>query len=195
MRYYLILCNIAEKIVLNSYFNSYIFFCIILAGILVGAQTYPALETFVVFVYCNHIILASFILEVVLKLMSEGTDIHRYFTGEEYHWNIFDFLIVLFSLPIINTGGQVAFLRLIRLMRLGKIFKKVPQLRMIINGLFGGMKSIAYIVILLFLVFYLFAITGILAFQRNDPWHFRSVSISLTTLFQIATLTVRYSMI
>lgn len=173
-----------------NHFNNYIFFCIILAGLLVGAQTYPSISEFSPLTYIEHFILASFALEVVLKLMSEGTDPWVYFSGKEWHWNTFDFLIVLFSLPIMDTGGQVAFLRLIRLMRLAKLFKKVPQLRMIINGLFGGMKSIAYIVILLFLVFYLYAITGLLIFHTNDKWHFRSVTVSLATLFQVATLCV-----
>ena len=50
------------------------------------------------------------------------------------------------------------------------------------------MKSIGYIVILLFLVFYLYAVAGIYAFRANDPWHFSSLPIALLTLFRAATL-------
>eukprot|EP00602_Paraphysomonas_sp_CaronLab_P011043 CAMPEP_0185021914 /NCGR_PEP_ID=MMETSP1103-20130426/4615_1 /TAXON_ID=36769 /ORGANISM="Paraphysomonas bandaiensis, Strain Caron Lab Isolate" /LENGTH=879 /DNA_ID=CAMNT_0027553709 /DNA_START=140 /DNA_END=2780 /DNA_ORIENTATION=- len=137
----------------------------------------------------DNFILASFSLEILLKVMSEGMNPINYWTGLEWHWNNFDFLIVVFSMPFIPVGsGQVAFLRLVRLMRLAKVFRKVPQLRMIMTGLMGGLKSIVYIVILLLLVFYLYAIAGIFFFRKNDPWHFRSIAISLTTLFRLSTL-------
>ena len=50
-----------------------------------------------------------------------------------------------------------------------------PRVKMIVMGLIGGMKSIGYIVLLLFMVFYLFAIAGIMFFRDNDPWHFRDL--------------------
>ena len=137
-------------------------------------------------------ILGVFSAEITLKIMAEGMDPIRYFIGTSWHWNCFDFTIVLFSMPFLPFGGgQVAFLRLIRLMRLAKVFRRVPQLRMIMTGLIGGLKSIVYIVILLLLVFYLYAIAGIFFFRGNDPWHFRSIAISLTSLFRLATLSVR----
>jgi voltage-gated sodium channel len=140
----------------------------------------------------DQIILYVFVSEIVFKILGEGMQPELYFIGPNWAWNNFDFLIVIFSLPLIPTGGggSIAFLRLIRLMRLAKLFRKVPQLQMIITGLIGGMKSIVYIVILLFLVFYLYAIIGIFFFRLNDPWHFRSVEVTLLTLFATATLSV-----
>ena len=55
-------------------------------------------------------------------------------------------------------------------------------------GLLGGLKSIFYIVILLILTLYLFAVTGIIFFRDNDPYHFRSIEISLLYLFDTTTL-------
>ena len=51
-------------------------------------------------------------------------------------------------------------------MRLAKLVKKIPQLQVIIMGLVGGFTSIGYILLLLFLVMYLFAIAGIYAFRE-----------------------------
>lgn len=165
--------------------------CILLAGLLVGLQTYPGMSGDPVVKFLDMFVLAVFTLEVVLKIMSEGMEPRKYFVGSEWHWNNFDFCIVFFSMPFLPFGsGQVAFLRLIRLMRLAKVFRKVPQLRMIMTGLIGGLKSIVYIVILLFLVFYLYAVAGIYFFRDNDPWHFRSVEISMMSLFRLATLSV-----
>ena len=41
---------------------------------------------------------------------------------------------------------------LLRLMRVLKLVRKIPQLQMIVMGLIGGLKSIGYIILLLFLL-------------------------------------------
>lgn len=191
VRAYLASCRLANEVVKSEPFNNTIFFCIVVAGVLVGASTYPGMDSDPTINALDVVVLSFFCLEVVLKIMSEGVAPFAYFTGSEWTWNNFDFLIVLFSLPILPVGGsQVAFLRLIRLMRLAKVFRKVPQLRMIMTGLIGGLKSIVYIVILLLLVFYLYAIAGIFFFRENDPWHFRTIVVSLISLFRLSTLSV-----
>lgn len=165
------------------------FFCIVLAGVLVGAQTYPDLAKLQAIKILDSIVFFIFLLEVIFKIMSEGMQPLEYFIGTEWHWNCFDFFVVVMTMPFVPVqNNQVAFLRLIRLMRLAKVFRKVPQLRMIISGLIGGMKSIVYIMVLLLLVLYLYAIAGIFFFGTNDPWHFNSIAYSLTTLFVMATL-------
>eukprot|EP00603_Paraphysomonas_imperforata_P000240 CAMPEP_0114448824 /NCGR_PEP_ID=MMETSP0103-20121206/20536_1 /TAXON_ID=37642 ORGANISM="Paraphysomonas imperforata, Strain PA2" /NCGR_SAMPLE_ID=MMETSP0103 /ASSEMBLY_ACC=CAM_ASM_000201 /LENGTH=1026 /DNA_ID=CAMNT_0001620875 /DNA_START=201 /DNA_END=3281 /DNA_ORIENTATION=+ len=189
VRAYLAVCCHANVVVQSDLFNNTIFFCIVLAGVLVGASTYPGMDNNTIINSLDLVVLGFFCLEVMLKIMSEGVAPYEYFVGPEWTWNNFDFLIVVFSLPILPVGGsQVAFLRLIRLMRLAKVFRKVPQLRMIMTGLIGGLKSIVYIVILLMLVFYLYAIAGIFFFRDNDPWHFRTIAVSLTSLFRLSTL-------
>ena len=55
-------------------------------------------------------------------------------------------------------------------------------------GLAGGLSSILYIVILLLLVFYLYAIVGVMYFSKNDPWHFGTLHIAMLTLFRASTL-------
>lgn len=139
------------------------------------------------------VILAIFVLEVVLKMLSEGLRPWMYFANEEYLWNWFDFWIVVLCMPgwdaiLGGDSGPVALLRLMRLMRVAKIIKKIPQLQMIIMGLVGGLRSIVYILVLLLLVFYLFAIVGIYAFRDNDPFHFGDIFVAHLTLFRCSTL-------
>jgi voltage-gated sodium channel len=185
---YLMICTVLDLLVNSTFFNNWILFCIIVAGLLVGIQTYPGFEENKLIMQIDLIVLVSFTAEVVFKVLSEGLAPHYYFIGVEYKWNIFDFFIVLFSLPIFPVGGgQVKLLRLIRLTRLAKVFRKIPQLQMIVMGLVGGLKSIVYIVILMLLTFYLFGIAGIIFFRDNDPFHFKSVEISMLTLLRIAT--------
>ena len=186
---YVCLARMSAKVANSTWFGNFVMLCIVIAGILVGLQTYPSFETDPVMLGMDQAILYVFCLEVVVKIIGEGMQPQLYFIGSNWKWNMFDFLIVFFSLPIVpGMENNVSFLRLIRLLRLAKVFRKVPQLQMIIMGLVGGMKSIIYIVVLLFLVFYLYAFIGIFFFRANDPWHFRSVEISLLTLLGVATL-------
>ena len=45
----------------------------------------------------------------------------------------------------------------------------MPQLKLIINGLFGGMRTIAYITLLFLMVLYFYAVLGMNVFMGNGP--------------------------
>ena len=177
----------------HNYFSTYMFTCIGCAGIVVGLETYPSLATNPILVVMDKVILYSFLSEILLKMIGEGLRPWNYFINAEWKWNWFDFFIVFFSLPILpfGGGGQLKLLRLIRLMRLSKLFKRIPQLNMIMRGLIDSMNFVSYIVLLWFMVIYLYAITGILVFSNNDPWHFQSIEFAFITLFQLTVMDVR----
>lgn len=180
----------------EPYFNMLIIMTIVLAGILVGMQTYREFEDHMIIEVLNSAVLGIFILECILKLAAEGTNPKRYFIGPDGFWNTFDFFVIILSLPIIpqdeategNAGGLRILSRVARLVRLAKIIKRIPQLHVIIKGLLGGLTSITFIGILLGLVFYVYAVAGVLLFKPLDPFHFGTVSIALTSLFRASTL-------
>ena len=201
----------AVAILEREYFNNAIIIVIIVAGINVGVQSYPAMDKLVFFKVLDFLILLAFILECVLKVAAEGIRPMRYFLGPEWAWNTFDFLVIFFSVYFShdemangtyfavqsggeqeggsdNGGSSVALLRLVRLARLGKLIKKIPPLQMIMSGLLGGLSSITYILLLLFLVFYLYAIVGMMLYKKGDPFHFGSLPIALLNLFRISLL-------
>ena len=55
---------------------------------------------------------------------------------------------------------------------------------MLIEGLFAGMSQIGYITALMLLIFYLFAVTGIVLFRDNDPFHWYNMGSAMFTLFR-----------
>jgi hypothetical protein len=73
----------------------------------------------------------------------------------------------------------------LRLVRLLTFIKGVEQLRVIVAGLVQGLRSVTYIVLLLFLVIYIFAIVASLTFGINDPARFGTVPVSMVSLFQV----------
>ncbi len=59
---------------------------------------------------------------------------------------------------------------------------------MAFSGLIGGMASIGYICLLLMLVLYTYAVTGVIFFGDNDPFHFGSLSVAIITLVRVTIL-------
>jgi hypothetical protein len=121
-----------------------------------------------------------------------------FFTGRNKSWNIFDLVTVL-----VGLGGEIAerafyeaqslasfsrVVRALRLARLVKVMRMVPQLNIIIQSLVLGMLSLIYVMILMVFVFYAYSIIGVVLFSENDPFNFRTVPVSSLTLFQVSML-------
>ena len=80
-----------------------------------------------------------------------------------------------------------------RFARIAKYMSRIPELQMILQGLYEGCMYNIHIFFLLFLTFYIFAIIGMSLFQSNDPWSFGNVFISMFTMLRVATLEVSVS--
>jgi voltage-gated sodium channel len=168
-------------------FNLLMLGLILLAGINVGLQTYDSLANMAALDVVDNIVLAMFALEIMIKVGAKGSKPHHFFTKADGAWNTFDLFLVIMSLPIFNWGNSIGLLRMVRLMRLFKLIKKVPQLYTIVRGLIGGLRSIGYVLLLMFLIFYIYAIIGFYLFTPNDTWHFGSIWLGLLTLWQVCT--------
>jgi Ca2+-binding EF-hand superfamily protein len=208
LRSYLVVAQYSRLVTEDDYewiFNIVIIGTIVMAAVLVGIQTYDQFEGNATLFALENFVMAIFTLEVILKVVSEGADPLRYFTGPEGSWNIFDFIItvvtwVSFGIEIsVNSNTQVAdrgreiavirfITRIARLIRLAKIIKKIPPLQVIVKGLVGGLSGISFIGILLLLIFYVFAVAGCFLFRENDPFHFGDVGIALLTMFKMTTM-------
>ena len=165
-------------------FVNFITIIIILAGVLVGMQTFEEFEDDATLNVIDAIVLGIFTFEVILKFVAEEFAPWNYFKSA---WNTFDFVVVAGSfMPA--AGSLVTMLRLLRLLRVLKLLKSLPQLAIIVNALIMGLSSIGFIGVILMMVFYLFAILGMILFKENDPWHFGTLHSSILTLFRCSTL-------
>jgi voltage-gated sodium channel len=134
----------------------------------------------------DMIILYIFTFECLMTMLSNGTKPWMYFARA---WNSFDFFIVVMCyLPDTVTGGNVAVLRLLRLMRLLKLLHTIDNLQVILLGLSAGFGSIGYIMILMTLVYYLFAIMSIMLYGENDQPEFKNLDTAMLTLFRMSTM-------
>lgn len=175
-----------KRIADSSLFQNFVTGIIVLAGIVVGMETYPDLvhkyESLLHIV--NQIILVIFVAEVVIKIGAEGSKPQNYFKDP---WNIFDFAIVAVSLLPIG-GSSVTVLRLLRLLRVLRLFKALPRLQVLVGALLKSIPSMFYVTLLLLLLFYVYAVAATFLFGANDPIHFGSLHMSMLSLFRAVTL-------
>ena len=179
----------------TAWFESYILGCIVMIGVSTGVELEagddPPEGIRKMVAWVGMITFVSFTAEVVLKIVAEGLRPERYFTdAEDGSFNTFDFMIVVAGFLFLgsSSGGAVAALRMLRLVRLLTFIKGVPQLRVILSGLVAGLRSVTFIVMLLFLIIYLFSIMGCLFLGDNDPARFGTVPVAMLSLFQVSTL-------
>lgn len=163
-------------------------FAILLAAASIGMETYEEYEGSTSIEVVNNCVLGVFILEFVLKIMSEGAYPQHYFTGPQRYWNIFDFVLIVITLPISDELNAGAVSRVFRLFRILKVARRIQALQVIINGLLSGMSSIFFITILLSLVYYMYAVLGVFIFRESDPFFFGSIPRAIIGLFRACTL-------
>ena len=188
-RLWLRLARVCHRTLASHAFETFITLVICLAGTLVGLQTYPEYADSHALEVVDGVILAIFIAEIVLKAIAKKYRPHAFFTDREmWHWNLFDFLIVLACLIPGPLQEQAALLRLLRLLRVLKLLKMIEMLQVILRGLVAGMRSVVYVVMLLMLIFYLFAILGMMLFKENDAEHFGDIGTTFVTLIRATTL-------
>ncbi len=175
-----------SQIVSAIWFERVIIAFILVNGVILGMETSPSLvaEYGTLMHLGNHLILGIFILEAVLKMIAVAPQVGRYFRDG---WNVFDFSVIVFSL-IPATGEFAMIARLARLLRVVRLVSTIPELRLIVSTLVRSIPSMLHVMTLMGMIFYIYAITGYQLFHEHDPTHWRSLGISLLTLFRVVTL-------
>jgi voltage-gated sodium channel len=63
-----------------------------------------------------------------------------------------------------------------------------PKLKLIISALLKSIPSMGYVIMLIGLLFYVYAIVGVFVFGKTDPTHFGDLHHAFVTLFKVLTL-------
>lgn len=178
--------DFCRKIVHARWFHHLVILTIIVAGVLAGIETNPAaLATYgPLLQVLDRIVLGVFIVEAILKLTAHCPRPWNYFRDG---WNVFDFTVVVLCLLPMDSEFAVV-LRLGRTLRLLRLVSALPKLQLLVGALVKSFSSMGYVGLLLGLMFYIYAITGVQLFGRHSPEHFGSLSAAFLTLFQTITL-------
>lgn len=179
-----------QALVASPLFNRFIIGVILLAGTLVGIETHEPAMAMAMAKYhdllktLDAVVLFIFILEIVIKMIALAPRPQDFFKDP---WNVFDFIIVAVCL-VPATGGFGPVLRLFRLLRVLRLLSAVPKLQLLVSALLKSLPSMLYVSVLLLLLFYVYAVAGVMFFAQNDPVHFGHLGDALLSLFRVVTL-------
>ena len=174
--------HILKNFLESPRFQNFITFIIIVNSALIGLETYPEIvkdyepiiDTF------DMVILVCFTIEIALKIFIYR---RKFFTNG---WDVFDFFVI--GISILPAAGSFSIFRALRIIRTLRLLKSLPKLRLIIESLLHSLPSIGWIVVLLTIVYYIYAVVGYNLFSVQYPEYFGSLDKSFFTLFQIMTL-------
>ncbi|GAA0357679.1 ion transporter [Bacillus horti] len=175
----------ADVVVNHPFFTAAVMVLILINAIIVGLETYPAIlqKYHTLLGIADRILLWLFTIEIVLRLIVAKPTL-SYFKDP---WNLFDFTIV--SAGHLFAGASfVTVLRILRVLRLLRTISIIPSLRRVVNALLLTIPALGNIMLLLGLIFYIFAVVGTMLFSKLEPELFGTLHDTLLTLFQLVTL-------
>jgi len=173
-----------ERVRSNKAFELFVVAVIIASALLVGVKTYELPSTSQRLLgWLDHLITAFFLTEISIRFLAEAR--RRDFFKNP--WNLFDTLVVLISLMPIDNGDMALVARLVRVFRVLRMVSIVPELRVLLSSLVKALPQLGYVVLLMFIIFYIYAAIGATLFEAINPVLWGDISIALLTLFRVMT--------
>ncbi|WP_117234000.1 ion transporter [Vibrio maerlii] len=168
----------------NKAFEWFVISIIICSALMIGANTYELPSTFVsILKVLDFSITLFFLIEISIRFIGEPNK-RRFFHN---FWNLFDTLIVVVSLVPIQSGDMAVLGRLVRIFRVLRMVSIIPELRLLINSLVKALPQLSYVMLLMFIIFYIYAAVGSTFFASVNPVLWGDISISMLTLFRVMT--------
>ena len=173
-----------ESLRSNRIFELFVVLIIIFSALTVGAKTYDMPEQATTAIeWLDLFITLIFLFEITVRFVGEEVKKNFFKSG----WNIFDSLVVFVSLIPIEGSEMAIVGRLIRIFRVLRMISIIPELRLLLNSLVKALPQLGYVVLLMFIIFYIYAAIGSTIFAEINPVLWGDISISMLTLFRVMT--------
>jgi len=164
-----------DSIVENPCFTGIIGVVVILNSLFIGAQAHEhfkrlsatttgtTTEQSLLFKRINQVFACIFVAELSFRLLAHRL---RFFTGDNWKWNIFDAILVCTSAldELLQTGVNFSASRVLRVFRMARVLRIVRvvesfrELREMMCSILGSLKSVCWAITLLAIIMYLFAV-------------------------------------
>ncbi|WP_404831036.1 ion transporter [Endozoicomonas euniceicola] len=168
----------------NKMFELLVISIIIFSALVIGAKTYEIPEE------VSHLITVLdwgitlfFLTEITIRFLAEENKKNFFKSG----WNIFDTLIVVVSVIPIDNTDMALIGRLIRIFRVLRMVSIIPELRLLLNSLLKALPQLGYVLLLMFIIFYIYAAIGSTFFHDINKELWRDIAVSMLTLFRVMT--------
>lgn len=168
----------------NKMFETFVIGIIIFSALVIGVKTYdvPPLMTRLV-VILDWFITFFFLVEITIRFLGEPNKRDFFKNG----WNVFDTVIVVVSIVPIDNSQLAVVGRLIRIFRVLRMVSIVPELRLLVNSLLRALPQLSYVMVLMFIIFYIYAAVGSTFFKEINPVLWGDIAVSMLTLFRVMT--------
>jgi len=168
----------------NKAFEFSVIGVIILSSLLIGVKTYDINPNYLLLLEILDIgVTIFFLTEISLRFITTVNK-KRFFHNA---WNVFDTFIVIVSLIPIDQSEYALLARLIRIFRVLRLISAIPELRLLVNALIKALPSMGYVLLLMFILFYIYAAIGSFIFESINPTLWGDIAIAMLTLFRVVT--------
>jgi voltage-gated sodium channel len=178
--------NVLARVVDSPIFTTIVIGTIAVNAAVLGLQTYEGVEDrwgdalFVV----NGICLGIFLVELALRMASYWPRPLAFFRNG---WNVFDFVVILaVFVPGIRQSSTL--LRLLRLLRVVRIVRVLPDLRVLLLGVWRSVPPLASIGAVTAMILFVYGMVGWIWFGDELPDLFGNIGRAMLTLFVMLTL-------
>jgi voltage-gated sodium channel len=168
----------------NKAFELFVIAVIVFSSLMIGIRTYHLHPTFeAILWFLDYAVTLFFVIEISIRMAAED----RFRDFFKKGWNVFDFIIVVVSLIPLDDSEYALIARMLRLFRVMRLISFIPELRVLVSALITALPRMGYVALLMFIIFYLYAVIGNLLFSHINANLWGDLGISLLTLFRVAT--------
>jgi voltage-gated sodium channel len=171
-----------RKIVNDPRTERFIMTVIILNAVVLGLETSKTITASYgsILERLDQIMLGIFVVELAARIA-----VHRLAFFRD-PWSVFDFIVV--AIALVPATGNLSVLRALRVLRVLRLITALPSLKRVVAGLLAALPGMGSIVLLIALIYYVFAVMATKLFGEAKPELFGTLGESLFTLFTVMTL-------
>jgi voltage-gated sodium channel len=176
----------AARIVASPIFTGVIVTTILVNAVVLGLHTYEEIDERwgTTLDVINGACLTIFIVELLIRIAAYWPRPLAFFRDG---WNVFDFIVIGAAfVPGIRENSTL--LRLARLARVVRIVRLLPELRVLLAGVWRSVPPLASIGAVTLMVLFVYGMVGWILFSDELPEQWGNIGRAMLTLFVMLTL-------
>ncbi len=178
--------NVLARAVDSNAFTVAVVATIAVNAVVLGLQTYDGVEdrwgSWLDLV--NGACLAIFIVELSIRIGAYWPRPWAFFRNG---WNIFDFVVVAAAF-VPGIRQNTTLLRLVRLLRVVRLVRVLPDLRVLLLGVWRSVPPLASIGAVTAMILFVYGMVGWILFADDLPEQWGNIGRAMLTLFVMLTL-------
>lgn len=178
--------NALARVVDSPAFTTVVVTTIAVNAVVLGLQTYEGVvdRWGDLLDVVNAACLAVFVVELAIRMGAYWPRPLRFFRNG---WNIFDFVVVM-AVFVPGIRQNATLLRLLRLLRVVRIVRVLPDLRVLLLGVWKSVPPLASIGAVTAMILFVYGMVGWIWFGDELPEEWGNIGRGMLTLFVMLTL-------